>query len=223
MNLNNISLFQFPNLTRSSPYNVYVECNGVTDDYCYKSANCTEAALLENTRCEEFNFYTEMEEVPEGTSNLIGKYNLLNITKFPRGANAGGFLVFKPPKPIITAALWCRNEDLYCLSIIGRAARSNELKRDRQLHFVDTIMKAQDEIQKISILKDKIDSLSGRLAKFLEESEDVRSEEVKEDVLKQIEFAKQVNSKSNAKKKLEVIEEELETIARYLGVPINAV
>lgn len=222
MNLNNISLFQFPNLTRSSPYNLFVECNGVTDDYCYKSANCSEATLLENTRCEVFNFFTEMEEVPEGSSNLIGSYNLLNISRFPRGANAGGFLVFKPPKPIVTAAMWCRNEDLYCLPIIGKAAGSNQLKRQKQFQFVETIMKAQNQIQSISILKDKIEGLASRLEKFMENSEDVKCEEIKDDTIKQIEYARQIKSKSNSKNKLEVVEEELEMIARYLGVPINA-
>lgn len=222
MNLHNISLFQFPNLTRSSPYNIFVECNGVTDDYCYKSANCSDATLLENTRCDVFNFFTELDDVPEGCTNLIGRYNLLNISRFPKGANAGGFLVFKPPKPIITAALWCRNEDLYCLTIVGKEAVSNELKREKQLHFVETVMKAQDEIQTISMLKEKIESISLQIENFIKNTDDVKCEEVKDDALKQIEFARQVKNKSNAKNKLDVVEKDLEMIARYLGVPVNA-
>lgn len=223
MNLNNISLFQFPNLTRSSPYNLFVECNGVTEDYCYKSANCSEAALLENTRCEVFNFFTEKEEVPEGCNELIGRYDLLNISKFPRGANAGGFLVFNPPKPIVTAALWCRNEDLYCLSIIGKASGSSELKRSKQQQFVSTIIKAQSEIQEVSVKKDKIDDLTTRIEKFIENSEDVKVDEAKDDAIRKIEYAREIRNKSNSIKKLVVVEEELKMIARYIGVPINEV
>ncbi|OHT10048.1 hypothetical protein TRFO_20856 [Tritrichomonas foetus] len=266
--MQNLSVYQFPNLTRSSPYNSYVECGGVIEDFCYKSANCTEAALLENTMCDYVHFLTDYENVPEGCSNILGKFELVNISRFPKQPEegAGGFLTFKEPSPILTGALWCRNTDLYCDPIVVKHAGSTELQREKKLAFVETVLKGQKEMEKMILLKAKINEISERIINFLEnnenekesyeiekqkkeekeENQDPRSryekgpsyflekakekakereqqkiDDVRIESMETINYVKQINEGTHNNLKLETLVEELERIARYIGVPLN--
>lgn len=220
--IENISIYQFPNITRTSPYNSYVECGNVTDDYCYQSANCTFASILENTKCDILEFKTDIDDVPKGTTPILGRYDMANISQFPEG-RSGGFVMFKEPMPVLVSALWCRNEDLYCQNIMVRPTLSNELVRNRQKAFVETVLNAQKEIEKLRLIKIQISDLIQNIENFLDESNDVQVDEMKIGTLETIEYAKKMCSKSNNYAKLQVIKNDLEIIAHYVGISVHQI
>ena len=224
--MQNLSMYTYPNLTRCSPYNSYVECGGVISEYCYQSSNCSEGAVLENSICEKINIYTDPENAPEGCSNLLGQQIMVNSSDFTHHPS-GGFLMFKPPAPMVNFAMWCRNSDFYCDYVALRQSGSNELQKSMQLNFVDTIFNNQKQIEKINYIRADIMTLLESIESIMEsdsngEKIEGKIKDMKEKILSTIENSKSVYRKTQNIEKLRSIYDELQLIAVYLDISPNS-
>jgi hypothetical protein len=190
-----------PNMTRSSIYNVWIECGNNTEIYCYHGEECETGAIMEYSYCEELVIGTSIDAVPEGASATLGLWELVNISEFKKAKTCGGMILFTPPFPIIEGVLWCANKDMDCrpIEIRQKRSRMDDLANAKARAFVDAIELGMKEERKATEVRAKIDEV-------IEKLENVNDDEVK----KSVDYAKEVVRGDVGHEILEIILGELE-------------
>jgi hypothetical protein len=162
----NISLYPPLNLTRCSPYDIYVECSGEVDPYCYKSQWCHEGSIVDKDLCNDFYFKTS--EAPEGAGELLGYYKLANVSYRKRSYKRwGGFLIFKPPYPVLDMVLWCETGSMNCEPVKIDQEDISPATMAQVRSFLNAVMKGQKEFGKAKAAKARVGALAGRISDYL--------------------------------------------------------
>jgi molecular chaperone DnaK (HSP70) len=217
--MQNLTVFDFPNLKRRSPYNIYVECGDSVDDYCQKNRECEEGSLFDIAWCEKVEFKTSLNAVPVGTNELLGKYKLLNMSVFNRKSQAsGGFLLYKTPFPVLSGVMWCKIKNMDCDQIAIQEVGMSLIRAGKVRSFVQAVLRGQKEQQKVNAVKERINDIIEKIQAFLETKGGKLEEEEKMEVEEVVKVAKEEVKYLTGMVQLEIVEESLESQANALKI-----
>jgi hypothetical protein len=218
--IQNMTVYDFPNLTRRSPYNVYVQCGRAIDDYCFKNGRCEEGGLFDLTWCEEIAFRTSPDAAPAGATALLAAYKLLNMSFFnQRNHTSGGFLLYKQPFPILEGVLWCKIKGMDCDQVAYEQISTNAGRSAKIRSFVQAVVRGQKEQQKAAAVKMRILQAIERISEFLASKECKADAETKEDAKEAVTAAEEAVKTLYNPVQLEVFAEALD--ARTVGLKLN--
>jgi hypothetical protein len=210
--MQNLTVFDFPKLTRRSPYNIYVECGDSVDDYCEKNRKCEEGSLFDLTWCENVLFRTSPDSVPVGTSDVLAKYKLLNMSFFNRkNRTSGGFFLYKTPFPILEGALWCKVRDMDCDQVGIEEVTASLTKSGKVRSFVQAVLRGQKEQQTAAVVKAKIWELIGKLEDFVRMKAETPDDETKADLEEIVRTSGEAVKSLTGTVQLEIVEQSLES------------
>jgi hypothetical protein len=204
----NISIYPSLNLSRCSPYNIYVECGVEVDPYCYKSQWCHEGGLVDNELCNHFYFKTT--EAPEGTGDILGYYKLANVSYRKRSYKRwGGFLIFKPPYPILDMVMWCETGAMNCEPVKVEQDDISPAKMAQVRSFLNAVMKGQKEFGKAKTMKARVGALVSRVSDYLGSDSCTIGDYERQVAMDVVKEAEKLMRSSATVAQLEVAEEEL--------------
>jgi hypothetical protein len=219
--LQNMSVYQPPNFTHTAPYNLYVQCGRRIEDYCVKGRRCEEGALFEKAFCDDVFFRTAAEDAPEGCSDVLGWWKLLNTTSFYRkGKSVGGFLLFKQPYPVLEAAMWCKTRDMDCDTVKIEQVGGTPTRSGRIRNFVDAVARGEKEQERARSVRMRILDLIDRISDFLSAKDDRIGGEAREEAERQVDLSKELLKASASTAQLEVVAGDLEAEARFLHLEL---
>lgn len=113
---------------------------------------------MEDAICRELFIRAPLEQVPEGVGDLLGHYELLNMTKFFKSKHmSSGYVMLKMPYPVIESVMWCSNDGIKCFPIEARSAHeADDIEYDRVREMVDTVEEAHTKFLKLDNAKNLV-------------------------------------------------------------------
>jgi hypothetical protein len=185
-----------------------MECDGEVDPYCWKSQWCQEGAIVDHDLCNTLYFRTN--ESPEGTGDVLGYYKLANVSYRKRSYKRfGGFLIYKPPYPVLDMVMWCETGSMNCEPVKIEQEDISPAKMAQVRSFLHAVMKGQQEFGKAKTIKARVGARAGKIADYLASDSCALGpyeRQVAGDIVKEAE--KLVRSTATVAQ-LEVVEEEL--------------
>lgn len=220
-NLLNVSNSIEPNITLTSPYNMFIECDGVTQEYCSKNGKCDNSILLEDAYCDVISIRTEESQTPDGCDDIISRFKLVNISSFntDHSVKCTGFLMLQPPIPQINGAMWCRNKDMYC-DQIKVEQEIGDLFQQKQIRvFNDIVSMNSKKKKKTSVLIGKLSLKIDMIEYHILNNYNLKIERVLDEANILIESAKKLLvDSSSTSYQIKAMIKELESIISFLGL-----
>ena len=165
-------------IERKPAFTMNVTCGNVTGEYCVENDNCTELVILDNTICEYLDVVADINHIPFGSSPLLSRYIMKNISKFEREEDeiVSGIISLANPLPIIVHTSWCITAIISCQQIDIQQYDQPINNYKILSNFVDEIQKIERKRRRIQSLKSQILDLSQQISNNLINSSNIKFE-----------------------------------------------
>lgn len=164
----NQSRFKLVPVVKPPVYTSEIECGRVRASYCKHRGTCQDHVILHNAKCSNVVIRADRQEIPEGTSDVIGLFKLTNISKFKvdAGKQISGIISMRAPAPVMYGALWCEAGTRRCEVIDVDHVQLRDPERKRKAEFVEAVIQAEKDKIKKQEFRAQMINIIDQTAKF---------------------------------------------------------